>query len=62
MARKTIKKWNPDYSKTSVRTVLQNVLSKKSFGDISGGDKTFIKEVLKELDEIVIRKQNLKEE
>tara|TARA_R100000655_G_scaffold107380_1_gene157770 strand:+ start:140 stop:325 length:186 start_codon:yes stop_codon:yes gene_type:complete len=56
MARKQVKKWNPQYSKTSVRTVLQNVLLKRSFGDLTGEDKNIIKEVLSECDKIALKK------
>ena len=57
MPRKPVKKWNPNYSKTSVRLVLQNILQKKSLGDLTGEDKTFIKEVLMECDKIAQRKE-----
>ena len=55
--KKVVKKWNPLYSKTSVRMVLQNTLSKSNYGDMSINEKNFIKEVLEECDRIYMRKQ-----
>ena len=52
-----VKKWNPLYSKTSVRMVLQNTLSKSNYGDMSINEKKFIKEVLEECDKIFLSKQ-----
>ena len=57
MAKKIVKKWNPQYSKTSVRMVLQNTFAKGIYGGMSVNEKNFIKEVLEECDKIYMRKQ-----
>ena len=57
MARKLVKKWNPNYSKTSVRLAIQNALLKRSYGDLTPEDKSFVKEILAECDQIVLRKE-----
>ena len=57
MARKIVKKWNPKYSKTSVRMAIQNALSKRGFGELSKEDKTFLKEILTECDTIALQKE-----
>ena len=57
---KVVKKWNPLYSKTSVRMVLQNTLSKSNYGDTSINEKNFIKEVLEECDKIALKKEQEK--
>tara|TARA_B100001175_G_scaffold272067_1_gene245048 strand:- start:219 stop:410 length:192 start_codon:yes stop_codon:yes gene_type:complete len=62
MARKLVKKWNPNYSKTSVRMALQNAMSKRSYGDLTKQDKDFIQEVLTECDAIAKRKEEEKEQ
>jgi len=56
MARKIVKKWNPNYSKTSVRMAIQNAMMKRSYGDLTKEDKTFIKEILLECDTIALEK------
>ena len=62
MHRKPVKKWNPKYTKTSVKMVLQDVLLKRSCGDLTGEDKTIIKEVLMECDKIAQRKEQDKKD
>jgi|TARA_R100000353_G_scaffold172250_1_gene137253 hypothetical protein len=62
MPRKPVKKWNPKYTKTSVKMVLQDVLLKRSCGDLTGEDKTIIKEVLMECDKIAQRKEQDKKD
>jgi len=57
MARKIVKKWNPNYSKTSVRMAIQNALQKRGFGDLTREDKTFVKEILTECDTIALQKE-----
>ena len=56
MARKLIKKWNPKYSKTTVRLAIQDVLSKRAYGDISREDKLFVNDLLAECDRRYIEK------
>ena len=58
--KKVVKKWNPLYSKTSVRMVLQNTLSKSNYGDMVVNEKNFIKEVLEECDKIAKKKEQEK--
>jgi len=58
--KKVVKKWNPLYSKTSVRMVLQNTLSKSNYGDMVINEKNFIKEVLEECDKIALKKEQEK--
>jgi len=58
--KKVVKKWNPLYSKTSVRMVLQNTLSKSNYGDMVVNEKNFIKEVLEECDKIALKKEQEK--
>ena len=60
MARKIVKKWNPQYSKTSVRMVLQNTFAKGIYGGMSVNEKNFIKEVLEECDKIALKKEQEK--
>jgi hypothetical protein len=60
MARKIVKKWNPQYSKTSVRMVLQNTFAKGIYGSMSVDEKNFIKEVLEECDKIALKKEQEK--
>ena len=62
MPRKPVKKWNPKYTKTSVKMVLQDVLLKRSCGDLTGEDKNIIKEVLMECDKIAQRKEQDKKD
>ena len=62
MPRKPVKKWNPKHTKTSVKMVLQDVLLKRSCGDLTGEDKTIIKEVLMECDKIAQRKEQDKKD
>jgi len=61
MARKIVKKWNPKYSKTSVRIALQNALAKRCYGELSKEDKSFIKEILSECDGVVLKIEDLEE-
>ena len=56
MARKIVKKWNPNYSKTSVRMAIQNAMMKRSYGDLTKEDKVFVKEILLECDTIALEK------
>ena len=56
MARQLIKKWNPKYSKTTVRLAIQDVLSKRAYGDISREDKSFVTAILAECDKRYIEK------
>lgn len=51
MAKKKIKKWNPNYKKVWVRMAIQNALSKDVHMGIQVNEKRFIKEVLEECDE-----------
>lgn len=50
MARKIVKKWNPNYKKVWVRMAIQNALSKDLHMGIQVNEKKFIKEVLAECD------------
>ena len=60
MAKKIVKKWNPKYSKTSVRMVLQNTFAKGIYGGMSVNEKNFIEEVLEECDKIAKKKEQEK--
>ena len=62
MARKIVKKWNPNYSKTSVRMAIQNALSRRSDGDLTREDKTFMQEILTECDTIAKQKEEKAEQ
>jgi len=56
---KPIPKWNPKYSKLSVRAALQNALAESSGGgDLSFNDKKIIKQVLTECDQKVLDDQD----
>tara|TARA_R100000234_G_scaffold54250_1_gene32491 strand:- start:129 stop:341 length:213 start_codon:yes stop_codon:yes gene_type:complete len=56
---KPIPKWNPKYSKISVRVALQNALSSAGAGYLSPQDKKIINQVLEECDQKVLDNQNL---
>jgi hypothetical protein len=62
MARKIVKKWNPNYSKTSVRLAIQNALLKRCHEDLTKEDKNFIKEILLECDTIALQKIEVESE
>ncbi len=56
MARKLVKKYNPSYTKTTVKLALQNTVAKNSFGGLQKEDNTFIMEVLKECEKLYVAK------
>ena len=50
MAKKIVRKWNPDYKKAWVRVALQNALSSIDYGELSTASKRLISQVLAECD------------
>ncbi len=56
--KKVVKKYNPSYTRTTVRMSLQNTLSKNRFGGLEKEDNTFIMEVLKECEKIYEQKKS----
>ena len=63
MARKPIYKWNPLYTKTTVRVALQNVFLSSSFtGELGPDHKKLIGEILAECDKKAIEQRELRNE
>ncbi len=63
MAVKKLRKWNPKYTKTSVKVAMQNAFMKmEGLGELTSDQVSVINYVLEECDEIVKTRERRAEE